>query len=205
MSLPTFLPGTFTLERGSRRDYLALEHFHYLPKRPSSWALVLRVVYDDGSRSGPRVIAVGVLSYPVLRCRTRERVLGLNDLNERGKISFANRYIRSISRVIVHPQFRALGLASALVRALIENCPSRYVEAMAVMGKAHPFFKSGGMTEYGADAARGPNYYLVDRAKCPTGSPASAGTFNSDVNRAHCRMDQSPAEARGPDHARLVP
>lgn len=175
MSLPTFLPGTFTLEQGSRRDYLALEHFHYLPKRPSSWALVLRIVYDDQSRSGPRVVAVGVLSYPVLRCRTRERVLGLGDLDERQKIDFANQHIRSISRVIVHPQFRALGLASTLVRALIERCPSRYVEALAVMGKAHPFFRSGGMTQYESDAAHEPTYYLVDKSNRPTGPPASAG------------------------------
>ncbi len=162
-SLPTFLPGSFAIERGCRRDYLALEHFHYLPKRPSSWALVLRIVYRE--RDAPeqaRVIAVGVLSYPVLSCRLRERVLGLTRYNKARRIVFANRHIRSISRVIVHPQFRALGLASLLVRQLIESCPTRYVEALAVMGRAHPFFKCAGMREYLSEADSRPVYYLFD-------------------------------------------
>lgn len=162
--MPTFLPGSFIIERGSCGDYLALEHFHYLPKRPSSWALVLRIVYREREiENNARVIAVGVLSYPVLSCRLRERVLGLTQLDRQSQGAFANRHIRIISRVIVHPQFRALGLASLLVRQLIDSCPTRYVEALALMGRAHPFFKSAGMHEIQPPTPNGPVYYLIDK------------------------------------------
>ena len=47
---------------------------------------------------------------------------------------FVNANVRTISRVVVHPQFRSVGLAVALVRCLIGQCETRYVEALAVMG-----------------------------------------------------------------------
>jgi GNAT superfamily N-acetyltransferase len=72
--------------------------------------------------------------------------------------------------VIIHPQFRSLGLASALVRHVCEQCTTRYVEAYAVMGRVHPFFEKGGMIRHDRDdddarssSSTGPVYYLFDR------------------------------------------
>ena len=162
-TLPTFLPGSFRMEPGTKSDYITLEHFHYLPKRPSSWAKILRIVYRDEEKGDERVVAVAVLSYPTLSSHLREQALRLKELTFRERIAFANAHIRSISRVIVHPQFRSLGLASMLVRELIARCPTRYVEAHALMGRAHPFFKSAGMREITPDRAGTPMYYLFDR------------------------------------------
>ncbi len=84
----------------------------------------------------------------------------------RRKLAFVNQNIRTISRVIVHPQFRSLGLASRLVRCACTEATTRYVEAFAVMGRVHPFFEKGGMRRQGAIDGRvdGPVYYLFDRA-----------------------------------------
>jgi predicted N-acetyltransferase YhbS len=79
------------------------------------------------------------------------------------KLGFVNRHVRTISRVVVHPQFRGVGLASGLVRAICRAAPTRYVEAFAVMGRVHPFFEKGGMVrgERGEDG--GVVYYWLDR------------------------------------------
>jgi ABC-type ATPase with predicted acetyltransferase domain len=80
----------------------------------------------------------------------------------RQRLRWANDNVRTISRVIVHPQFRGVGLASALVRRIVSDCPTRYAEALAVMGRAHPFFEKAGMTRV-QTAAEGAVYYLFDR------------------------------------------
>src|SRR5206468_10133281 len=67
-----------------------------------------------------RTIAVGVLSYPTPAHRTRERVLGLSGPRYGQKLRFINEHVRTISRVIVHPQFRGLGIASQLIRRICE-------------------------------------------------------------------------------------
>ena len=59
--------------------------------------------------------------------------------------------------MIVHPQFRSLGIASALVRRVLDDCPVRCVEAFAVMGRIVPFFERAGMREV-CDG-----YFLFDR------------------------------------------
>jgi ABC-type ATPase with predicted acetyltransferase domain len=56
--------------------------------------------------------------------------------------------MRTISRVIVHPVFRSAGLAVRLVRHVLEHAETPYVEALAVMGRVHPFFKRAGMVEF---------------------------------------------------------
>ena len=100
---------------------------------------------------------------PTLALHVRDEVLGLRGMNERERIGFVNAHVRTISRVVVHPQFRAVGLAVAVVRCLIEHCDTRYVEALAVMGRAHPFFEKAGMRRVDQGAGR-PVYYWWERS-----------------------------------------
>jgi GNAT superfamily N-acetyltransferase len=230
MPLPDYLPGRFALSRGRPSDYFALEHFHYLPRRPATYAdmwvaryaeppIFPRVapplaaglcpndaqenppraaglhecgsshfsdhdVLDarwrcesrhlDGDPTFPRLAAVGVLSFPTLRHLTRERALGLAaSLSHRERLAFTNAHVRTISRVVVHPQFRGLGLASELVRKLIEVCPTRYVEASAIMAHVHPFFEAAGMRRVTSDERERddtpmPAYFLFDKGGVPS-------------------------------------
>src|SRR5438874_5724607 len=137
--LPDFLPGELQLGRGTRCDYDELAGFHYLCGPPGPSVNIWTVRYVECSAS--RVVAVAVLSYPVPSFLPRRRVLRITG-SRKCELRFANRHIRTISRVIVHPQFRALGLSTRLVHCLCENCDTRYVEAMAIMGQAHPMFES---------------------------------------------------------------
>jgi GNAT superfamily N-acetyltransferase len=191
--LESFLPGHLVLGRGTPGDYAALERFHYRPGRPATWAGVWVVRYseesggmdkrtrlpvafardgdDHGQTSLPmpseagRLVAVAVLSYPTINSAARDAALGMTGWPAARKLARVNRDVRTISRVVVHPQFRGVGLASRLVAAVCEECSTRWVEAFAVMGRVHPFFEKGGMTRQAPTAADAPVYYIFDRSK----------------------------------------
>jgi GNAT superfamily N-acetyltransferase len=160
ITIPSFLPGALALAPGTPQDYLALARFHYLPGRPATWAGVWAVRYDA------RLIAVAVLSYPTVNSAARDRALRLDDWPAARKLAFVNRHVRAISRVVVHPQFRGVGLAARLVRHACDTCPTRFVEAVARMGRVHPFFEKGGMRAATiAEDPDAPVYYIFDRRR----------------------------------------
>lgn len=163
-SFPTYLPGRLAIEPGTIADYHALSRFHYRSGRPATIAGIWRVMFFHGeSMKNSQVAAVAVLSWPVPCCRERNIVFNLHGRRYGEKLAFANREIRTISRVIVHPVFRATGLASQLVRHLIANCPTRHVEALATMGWAHPFFEHAGMTRVDPDDPARAVYFYATR------------------------------------------
>ena len=167
-SLPDFLPGEFILSRGSRSDYFELEHFHYIPRRPATWVDIRCIHYHPDKRSPkqpPRLVAVGVLSYSAPSCKARDKFFRRKNVSLKQNLKFVNKNLRTISRVIVHPQFRALGLSTAVVSCLCDNCPTRYVEALAQMGRAHPFFERAGMTRIDPDNPDSPVYFIFDRKR----------------------------------------
>ena len=171
--LPDFLPGCLVLARGGARDYHALAAFHYAAGPPATWAGVWVVRYCDPNALArpPRTVAVGVLSYPVPSCRPRERWFGLAGSRDQN-LRFANASLRTISRVVVHPQFRALGLSTLLVRCLCHHCDTRYVEAIAQMGHVHPLFARAGMTRTNLDHLEEPAYFVLDRHAKSEPAPA---------------------------------
>ena len=166
-ALPDFLPGRLALAVGAPRDYRALSGFHYVAGRPATWAAVRTITYRDppaiDAGDPPRVVAVGVLSWPTARSRGRERFFALSGRPYGELLRFANANLRTVSRLVVHPQFRALGLATILARSLIDAAPTRYVEASARMGRAVPMFERAGMTRLDPRAACDPVYYAIDR------------------------------------------
>jgi GNAT superfamily N-acetyltransferase len=155
-----YLPGRFVLERGGFADYHALARFHYRRGKPATVAGVWRIYYfTDDTPTPQKLAAVGVLSWPVPCVRGRDLAFGLVGRSYGQKLAFANRTLRTISRVIVHPVFRATGLATRLVRQIIAECPTPYVEALATMGHTHPFFDRAGMTRVDPDDPRHAVYY----------------------------------------------
>ncbi len=97
----------------------------------------------------------------------------LRDKSYRDKLLFANANLRTITRVIVHPTFRSAGLAVAIVKRLCEHCLTRYVEAMAKMGRVHPFFERAGMMRVTPADPDRPVYFCFDRGEEP--SPGTPG------------------------------
>jgi len=56
-----------------------------------------------------------------------------------------NQRLSIISRVVVHPKYRTIGLGSKLVRETLSLAGTPYVEMVAVMAKYNPFGERAGM------------------------------------------------------------
>jgi ABC-type lipoprotein export system ATPase subunit/GNAT superfamily N-acetyltransferase len=121
---------------GTRKDYDELAPFHY---RSSSLAATWKIF---ALKRGEETVGVIVYRYPGANCFGRRqafgRALSLKEVNE--KVSL-------ISRVIIHPKYRTIGLGAKLVRATLPLCGKPYVETVAVMAKYNPFFEKAGMTK----------------------------------------------------------
>ena len=56
-----------------------------------------------------------------------------------------NRQLSIISRVVIHPKYRTIGLGAKLIRETFRLAGTRYVEMIAVMPKYSPFAEKAGM------------------------------------------------------------
>lgn len=154
------LPGRIVVRPGTVANYRHLTRHHYRAKSPATFCQIRSAWYEFGGEPA-RLIGVAVLSWPVPLLRARVRHFALPP-GYGVRLRFANAHVRTISRVIVHPQFRALGIATRLTHALIDACPTRYVESSAAMGRYATFLRAAGMTNV-ASAPGEPAYFLIDR------------------------------------------
>lgn len=144
---------------GTLADYAALEEHHYRAHRPATATRVL--VLEDlsatasdrfaGRAAGARPAGVLVESLPALSCMLREVAMGGRytawpGASDRARL--LNGELRCISRVVVHPQWRGLGLAVRLVREALATATTPFTEALAAMGHVSPFFERAGMRAY---------------------------------------------------------
>jgi GNAT superfamily N-acetyltransferase len=80
-----------------------------------------------------------VYCYPPVTSFGRRLVLPRMSMKElNGKLSV-------ISRVVVHPKYRTIGLGEKLVRDTLGLAGTEYVEMSAVMAKYNPFAEKAGM------------------------------------------------------------
>jgi GNAT superfamily N-acetyltransferase len=139
---------------GTAGDYHALKAFHYRAGHPGAIKRIFAARYHGpgmpAHEKGGMLAGVVVESLPALACFLRQQALpGVFDLADRSlNAAKLNRDLRTISRVIVHPIFRSAGLAVQLVKHVLANADTPYIEALAAMGRIHPFFKRAGMIEF---------------------------------------------------------
>lgn len=151
------------IEQGERADYRALSAFHYKSSHPGAVTSIVRMTHRAPTvvgrylqrRDETRVVGILVRSLPHLCCRlrniaTENRYAGMRILDS---AALLNREVRCISRVVLDPQWRGLGLAVRLVRYALEHPeptrpPLAYTEALAAMGRVSPFFERAGMVRY---------------------------------------------------------
>ena len=118
---------------GSRQDYYQLAGFHYRSHKVAGVRKIFCL------KRGEELCGVIVYSYPPAACFGRRMVLprmNMRELNEKLSI---------ISRVVVHPKYRTIGLGHRLVKETLEHAGTPYVETVAVMAKYNPFFEKAGM------------------------------------------------------------
>lgn len=156
----TIVPGRFRFGPARRHDYASIARHHYRVSPPATFCSIRGVWHRDPVTGRRRLVAVAVLSWPVPMVTARRRHFAIEP-GYRAALTFANANLRTISRVIVHPQFRSLGLAARLVRELIERSPTRYVETLATMGDFVGCFTAAGMTRVPTLPGE-PAYFVID-------------------------------------------
>lgn len=125
-------------------DYHALARWHYRGGRPATVARVLRAIWRPPGRAG-LLAGVLVVSMPTLNGRWRPPVPGESKPEAARRLNCPRRGVRCISRVIVDPRFRGLGVATELVRAYLRRPLTPRTEAVAAMGPYSGFFERAGM------------------------------------------------------------
>lgn len=121
------------IEQGSTADWRLLAGFHYRSHRIAAPRRVFCL------KRGEELCGVIVYCYPGPACFGRRLVLpkmSMKELNERLSV---------ISRVVVHPKYRTIGLGVKLVKDTLASAGTEYVEMSAVMAKYNPFAEKAGM------------------------------------------------------------
>jgi ABC-type ATPase with predicted acetyltransferase domain len=121
------------VEKGSTEDWRKLAGFHYRSHKIVGPRKIFCLKRKD------ELCGVIVYCYPPPTCFGRRLVLpkmSMKELNDKLSI---------ISRVVVHPKYRTIGLGVKLVRETLAKAGTPYVEMPAVMAKYNPFAEKGGM------------------------------------------------------------
>jgi tRNA(Met) C34 N-acetyltransferase TmcA len=63
----------------------------------------------------------------------------------KGNIKLLQSEVSAVSRVVIHPKYRSIGLGAKLVAETLSQAETSYVETTAVMAKYNPFFEKAGM------------------------------------------------------------
>jgi GNAT superfamily N-acetyltransferase len=139
------------IEPGNVSDYQGLSHHHYRQSAPGPiagiWA-VRRRITSPYIQDEPAAVIVYTYPSPNLAVRNLATRKFFCRRNRAEGLGLLNRHVRRISRVIVDPRWRGLGLASWLVRATMPVMDVAMIESMAVMGRFHPFLEKAAMRPY---------------------------------------------------------
>jgi predicted GNAT family acetyltransferase len=149
------------ISAGSIEDYDALAAFHYLRSRPAMVMAVLaarevcRQTSGGNQRETPRCaaldsppVAVLVVSMPTLNGPWRRAAWpGVFEGDKRQAARRTNALLRTISRVVVDPRWRGLGVARRLVRTYLDAPMTPLTEAVSAMGPVCSCFAAAGMRE----------------------------------------------------------
>jgi ABC-type ATPase with predicted acetyltransferase domain len=124
------------ITEGIKTDYKKLAHFHYRDSRLFATHKIFVMKRND------ETVGAIVYSSPPLVVSGRRQALG-----KKITIQEINRDITRISRVVIHPKYRTIGLGAKIVKETLPHAGKPYVETIAVMAKYNPFFEKAGMTK----------------------------------------------------------
>ena len=122
------------IEEGCKEDYAELAEFHYRSHR-----VPVPRKFFKATKNG-RIVGIIAYSFPPFVAACRRKALGT-----KLPISKLNEVLSCITRVVVHPKYRGIGLGQKLVRETLPKCGTPFVETIAVMAKYNPFFEKAGM------------------------------------------------------------
>jgi hypothetical protein len=126
---------------GTRGDAERLARWHYRAEPPATLVGVLRAEVA-GETAGVLCVSMPVLNGSWRAAAWGDRYASGDRASRARRL---NAEVRCLSRVIVEPRHRGLGVATALVRAYLASPLTARTEAVAVMGWYSGFFERAGM------------------------------------------------------------
>jgi len=193
------------IQQATKEDYEYLKGFHYLQGNPAAVKNRFKLTYK-GETIG---IIVYTLSFRALHYRNKLFPEYKNDIQK------VNSEILRISRVIIHPKFRGIGLAQVLIKQTMPQVNARIVECVAAMAKYNPFFEKAGMTLAGKmelqpdqkkllsfiESANGKVSLLHNKALCK----AFLNSLNSiQINELQKILEQNISDVGGSSPGRMA-
>ena len=176
-------------------DYEQLARFHYCGGGFGRFRQMYKLI--DGHlwrRLAAPVVGVIVYGSPAANLAARNRAIGgiYRGLDRSAALSFLNRQMLCIRRVIIEPRYRGLGLASRLVAETLAMTGSAMVEAVSMMGRSHPFFERAGMKAFST-----PPDAKTERMRAAFESAGFMEMCSGNAETVHAAMDALPGEMRG--------
>ena len=99
----------------------------------------------NGTCYTDELVGVCVFSSPPMSVYGRALVFGSDMARTSDGLKNLNRSVRQISRVVVHPKYRSMGLGARLINEALKLSQTQWSETIAVMAKYNPFFEKAGM------------------------------------------------------------
>ena len=154
--------GDLFLTTASRGDWPRFAGWHYRSRtvgvvRAGALLWHGRHPGDTGETSGSSTEPVGIALFcsAPLSLRGRNRYFGTGARWTAANLKALNAQLVTLSRVVLHPTYRGCGLAAPFVSKACDHCPFPWVEALAELGKSHPFLERAGFARVDAGPGDG--------------------------------------------------
>lgn len=121
-----------------------------------------------------RLIATAVYTYPPPRVHARNRALpgrypGEATSPDPAQLRTLNHELRQLARIVVHPAFRSLGIATLLLQLSLAQVGVRFVECIARMAGQIPFLHAAGFRQIPTRPGEMPYFlWTSPTTPCPT-------------------------------------
>jgi ABC-type ATPase with predicted acetyltransferase domain len=120
------------IQQGTLQDYKTLSHFHYRTTRTPPPRKTFTLKHKN------QTIGAAIYGFPPPMCFGRTKAW-------KGTLQQLQQEISTITRVVIHPKYRSIGLGAKLIAETLPQAGTPYVEAIAVMARYNPFFEKAGM------------------------------------------------------------
>lgn len=134
-----------TIAQGSITDWKAVKHLHYAAGDPAT----IKQIWTARMRPEGTIVGVVCYSYPDLHSVARNLATDCRYQIGRGQhqAQLLNAEVAKLSRMVVLPEYRGIGLAGRLIAESVPNLGCRYVECVTALGNHSQFLSHSGFRE----------------------------------------------------------